>query len=143
MYDYERLAYGAGPPIGLGALLASAQKLGKAADGYIAPTSTCIEPVGVPYLREFYGKHGKELFTIGMQAHELCWANATPAALSNDRVKSFLDRAVSEYGKKSVLYISFGCAQCILHRSSDSLHVVLSSDRSSSRLPRRSSSRHL
>ncbi|KAJ7915914.1 hypothetical protein B0H13DRAFT_2452303 [Mycena leptocephala] len=96
MYDYERLA---------------AQKLGKAADGYIATTSTCVEPVGVPYLREFYGTHGKELFTIGMQAHELCWANATPAVLSNERVKSFLDRAVSEYGKKSVLYISFGCAR--------------------------------
>ncbi|KAJ7915931.1 hypothetical protein B0H13DRAFT_2452325 [Mycena leptocephala] len=108
MYDYERHAYGAGPPTGFGALLSSAQKLGKAADGYIATTSTCIEPVGVPYLREFYGKHGKELFTIGMQAHELCWANATPAVLSNERVKYFLDRAVSEYGKKSVLYISFG-----------------------------------
>ncbi|KAJ7915915.1 hypothetical protein B0H13DRAFT_2270159 [Mycena leptocephala] len=108
MYDYERHAYGAGPPTGLGALLSSAQKLGKAADGYIATTSTCVEPVGVPYLREFYGTHGKELFTIGMQAHELCWANATPAVLSNERVKSFLDRTVGEYGKKSVLYISFG-----------------------------------
>ncbi|KAJ7819978.1 hypothetical protein B0H13DRAFT_2452442 [Mycena leptocephala] len=108
MYDYERHAYGAGPPIGMGMLLSTAQKLGKAVDGYIATTSTCIEPVGVPYLREFYGKHGKELFTIGMQAHELCWANTTPAVLSNERVKSFLDRAVSEYGKKSVLYISFG-----------------------------------
>ncbi|KAJ7859105.1 hypothetical protein B0H13DRAFT_1129628 [Mycena leptocephala] len=108
MYDYERQAYGAGPPVGVGALLQISQQLGKAADGFIATTSTCVEPVGVPHVREFYGKRGKELFTIGMQAHEFCWANATPVPLSNERVKSFLDRAVGKYGKKSVLYISFG-----------------------------------
>ncbi|KAJ7915910.1 hypothetical protein B0H13DRAFT_1999169 [Mycena leptocephala] len=85
MYDYERQAYGAGPPVGVGALLQISQQLGKAADGFIATTSTCVEPFGVPHLREFYGKRGKELFTIGMQAHEF-W----------------------KYGKKSVLYISFG-----------------------------------
>jgi hypothetical protein len=77
----------------------------------LPPPAPASSPSGVPYRRGFYGKHGKELFTIGMQAHELCWANATPAVLSNERVKSFLDRAVSEYGKKSVLYISFGCAR--------------------------------
>ncbi|KAJ6587991.1 hypothetical protein B0H19DRAFT_196855 [Mycena capillaripes] len=108
MYDHERHACAAGPPVGMGMLLTTAQKLAKAADGYIATTSSCLEPVGVPYCREFYKTRGKELFTIGMQAHELCWSDATPVSPSDERVRSFLDRAVSQHGKKSVLYISFG-----------------------------------
>ncbi|KAF7343212.1 hypothetical protein MVEN_01752500 [Mycena venus] len=98
MYDHERHAYAAGPP-----------KLGKAADGFIAVTSSCLEPVGIPYCRDLLKKRGQELFTIGMQAHELCWTNSSsPVALSDERAGSFLDNAVSQYGKKSVLYISFG-----------------------------------
>jgi hypothetical protein len=143
MYDYERQAYGAGPPVGVGALLQISQQLGKAADGFIATTSTCVEPIGVPHVREFYGKRGKELFTIGMQAHEFCWANATPVPLSNERVKSFLDRAVGKYGKKSVLYISFGFARALLIPRIPYLHVIFRPDRSTSRLPRRSSSKRL
>ncbi|KAF7343213.1 hypothetical protein MVEN_01752600 [Mycena venus] len=109
MYDHERHAYAAGPLVGVGALLMTAQKLGKAADGFIAVTSSCLEPVGIPYCRDLLKKRGQELFTIGMQAHELCWTNSSsPVAPSNERVRSFLDNAVSQYGKKSVLYISFG-----------------------------------
>ncbi|KAJ7654102.1 hypothetical protein DFH06DRAFT_993959, partial [Mycena polygramma] len=108
MYDYERHAYAGGPPAGLGMVISIAQKLGKAADGYIASASSCLEPVGVPYCREFLKKEGKELFAIGMQAHELSWSSDA-VAISNERVKAFLDGAVSQYyGEESVLYISFG-----------------------------------
>ncbi|KAF7333107.1 hypothetical protein MVEN_02376100 [Mycena venus] len=108
MYDHERHAYAAGP-LGIGALLVTAQKLGKVADGFIAVTSSCLEPVGIPYCRDLLKKRNQELFTIGMQAHELCWTNSsTPVAPSDERVRSFLDSAVSQYGKKSILYISFG-----------------------------------
>ncbi|KAJ6549741.1 hypothetical protein B0H19DRAFT_952285, partial [Mycena capillaripes] len=108
MYDYERFAYAAGPPTDMGLMLPTAQKLANAVDGFIVVASTCIEPIGVPYCREFYKKRGQELFTIGMQAHELSWSTAAGVAPSDERVRSFLDRAVSQYGKKSVLYISFG-----------------------------------
>ncbi|KAJ7612399.1 hypothetical protein DFH06DRAFT_1015413, partial [Mycena polygramma] len=108
MYDYERHAYAAGPPVGLGMVMSIAQKLGKAADGYIASASSCLEPVGVPYCREFLKKEGKELFAIGIQSHELSWSSGAAVAISNERVQAFLDRAVSQYGVKSVLYISFG-----------------------------------
>jgi hypothetical protein len=66
--------------------------------------------VGVPYCRELYTKRGQELFAVGMQAHELCWTDSDSATVvpSDERVRSFLDRAVREYGLKSVLYISFG-----------------------------------
>ncbi|KAJ7328809.1 hypothetical protein DFH08DRAFT_709377 [Mycena albidolilacea] len=108
MYDYERVAYASGPPEGIAQLLVAAQTLAKFADGYLVPTATCIEPVGVPYCREFYKKRGQELFTVGLQAHELCWSDAAPVAPTNTVVKSFLDNAVSQHGAKSVLYISFG-----------------------------------
>ncbi|KAJ6502850.1 hypothetical protein C8R47DRAFT_1251687 [Mycena vitilis] len=108
MYDYERHAYAAGPPAGLGMVISTAQKLGQAADGYIAVASLCMEPIGVPYCREFLKKDGKELFTIGMQAHELSWSGGSVLEISNERVQAFLDGAVSQYGEKSVLYISFG-----------------------------------
>ncbi|KAJ7677018.1 hypothetical protein DFH06DRAFT_1169531 [Mycena polygramma] len=107
MYDYERHAYAAGPPAGLGMVISTAQKLGQAADGYIAVASSCMEPIGVPYCREFLKKEGKELFAVGMQAHELSWSGDA-GTISNERVQAFLDRAVSQYGEKSVLYISFG-----------------------------------
>ncbi|KAJ7262401.1 hypothetical protein C8J57DRAFT_1334886 [Mycena rebaudengoi] len=106
MYDHERHPYAAGPPLSV--ILTQAQMLAKVVDGYIATTSLCLEPVGIPYCREFYKKRGQELFTIGMQAHELCWTDAPTIAPSNERIKSFLDDAVSQHGPKSVLYISFG-----------------------------------
>lgn len=114
MYDYERVAYASGPPEGIAQLLVAAQTLAKFADGYLVPTATCIEPVGVPYCREFYKKRGQELFTVGLQAHELCWSDAAPVAPTNTVVKSFLDNAVSQHGAKSVLYISFGCVSLLL-----------------------------
>ncbi|KAJ6545246.1 hypothetical protein B0H19DRAFT_1075590 [Mycena capillaripes] len=61
MYDYERFPYAAGPPLDMGVMLATAQKLAKAVDGYIAVASSCVEPVGVPYCREFHKKRGQEL----------------------------------------------------------------------------------
>ncbi|KAF8184364.1 hypothetical protein K438DRAFT_2020389 [Mycena galopus ATCC 62051] len=86
------------------------QKLARAVDAFIITTSHCLEPVGVPYCRELYTKRGQELFAVGMQAHELCWTDSDSATVvpSDERVRSFLDRAVREYGLKSVLYISFG-----------------------------------
>ncbi|KAJ7436042.1 hypothetical protein FB451DRAFT_1108995 [Mycena latifolia] len=108
MYDYERVAWGAGAPEGIAKLFATAFKLDKLVDGHIVPTNICIEPVGVPYCREFYQKRGQELFTIGMQAHELCWTDAAPTPPTNDVVRSFLDEAVAKHGARSVLYISFG-----------------------------------
>ncbi|KAJ6596327.1 hypothetical protein DFH09DRAFT_129897 [Mycena vulgaris] len=108
MYDHERVAHAAGTMPGMGGLLVAAQKLAKVADGYIVPTALCFEPIAVPYCRNFYQKRGQELFTIGMQAHELCWADVDPLPPNNEVVRSFLDNALSQYGPKSVLYISFG-----------------------------------
>ncbi|KAJ7734357.1 hypothetical protein DFH07DRAFT_754405, partial [Mycena maculata] len=108
MYDHERMAHGAGPPEGMPQIMAAAQKFAKVADGYIVPTATCIEPVGVPQCRKLYRTLRQELFTVGMQTHELCWSDAAPSPPTNSTVKTFLDKAVSQYGPKSVLYISFG-----------------------------------
>ncbi|KAJ6569791.1 hypothetical protein DFH09DRAFT_1033577 [Mycena vulgaris] len=108
MYDYERLAYAAGLTPGFAPLFVSGQDFAKVADGYIVPTALCIEPVGVPQCRDFYEKRGQELFTVGLQSHELCWIDASPVAPTNEVVKSFLDDAMRQYGPKSVLYISFG-----------------------------------
>ncbi|KAF7350270.1 hypothetical protein MVEN_01331000 [Mycena venus] len=108
MYDHELIAHGAGPPNGLGHRLAAAQKLAKVADGYIVPTTVCVEPVGVPYCKEFYKKRGQELFTVGVQAHDLFWSDETPVLIANGQVKTFLDNAVNQYGSRSALYISFG-----------------------------------
>ncbi|KAJ7724603.1 hypothetical protein DFH07DRAFT_262953 [Mycena maculata] len=108
MYDYERLAHGAGPAEGVGQIIAGAQKFARAVDGFIATTSLCIEPVGVPYCSDMYRKLGQELFTVGLQAHEHCWSDAARIPPTNVVVKTFLDNAVSQYGPKSVLYISFG-----------------------------------
>ncbi|KAJ6575656.1 hypothetical protein DFH09DRAFT_915334 [Mycena vulgaris] len=107
IYDHERVAYGAGATA-MAQFMVSAQALAKVADGYFAPTATCLEPVGVPYCREHYQKLGQEIFTVGPQAHELCWSDAPPAPPANALIRSFLDHAVSQYGAKSVLYISFG-----------------------------------
>ncbi|KAK7007561.1 hypothetical protein R3P38DRAFT_3325130 [Favolaschia claudopus] len=107
MYDYERQAYGSGPPFSA-PVIVPAQKLAKAVDGFLVATSQSFEPVGVPFCRDFYGKRGQELFVVGMQAHELCWEDAVGVAPTDERVKSFLDEAVKEYGPKSVLFISFG-----------------------------------
>ncbi|KAJ6534594.1 hypothetical protein DFH09DRAFT_1284111 [Mycena vulgaris] len=107
MYDHELMAYAAGPPSGA-AVYVSAQKLAKFVDGYIVPSGVCLEPVGVPYCRDFYQKRGQELFTVGMQVHELGWTDASPAPPTNTVVKSFLESSVNKYGARSVLYISFG-----------------------------------
>jgi hypothetical protein len=110
MYDHECHPYAAGPALLMGAAVADAQRLAKTVDGFIATTSSCVEPGGVPYCRELYKKRGQAFFTIGMQAHPRCWENDVRVTPSDQRVRSFLDSAVHQYGKKSVLYISFGCA---------------------------------
>jgi hypothetical protein len=113
MYDHECRPYAAGPALLMGAAVADAQRLAKTVDGFIATTSSCIEPMGVPYCRELYEKRGQKLFTIGMQAHPCCWENDVRVTPSDGRVRSFLDSAVRQYGRKSVLYISFGCVLLI------------------------------
>ncbi|KAJ7916626.1 hypothetical protein B0H13DRAFT_2323241 [Mycena leptocephala] len=102
--SHSRLA----PPAGVAPILVSAQKLAKLVDGILVPSSTCIEPVGAPQCREFHRVRGQELFTVGLQANELCWTDASSDGLTNEVVKSFLDGALQKYGHKSVLYISFG-----------------------------------
>ncbi|KAJ7174026.1 hypothetical protein C8R43DRAFT_1102548 [Mycena crocata] len=106
MYDHERVAYAAGS--GLAEVLCGGQTLAKFVDGYISPTATCVEPVGVPYSREYYKKLGQEVFTVGMQAHELCWTAAAAVSPKNEIVKSFLDTVLAQHGPGSALYISFG-----------------------------------
>ncbi|KAJ7436856.1 hypothetical protein FB451DRAFT_1453522 [Mycena latifolia] len=108
MYDYERVAYAAGMPDGIAQVLVRAQKFAKLADGYIVPTTACIEPVGMSHCRELIQKREQELFTVGPQAHELCWTDTASPAPTNEVVRSFLDDARAKYGAGSVLYISFG-----------------------------------
>ncbi|KAJ7092889.1 hypothetical protein B0H15DRAFT_905496 [Mycena belliarum] len=108
MYDYERVSFSdeMPPAPGMAHLFIAAQKFGKLADGYITPTATCLEPVGVPQCRELYAAQGKNLFTIGVQAHELCWTEdlPSPPPITNETVKAFLKNRPP----RSVLYISFG-----------------------------------
>ncbi|KAJ7806641.1 hypothetical protein B0H14DRAFT_3767620 [Mycena olivaceomarginata] len=118
MYDHERVAYASGPADIFGVLLGSAQRLAKLVDGYIIPSGTYFEPVGVPYCREYYKKRGQELFTVGLQTHELAYADGARIAPSNERVRAFLEDAASKYGPQSVLYISFG------YVSIDAVHVL-------------------
>lgn len=118
MYDHERVAYASGPADIFGVLLGSAQRLAKLVDGYIIPSGTYFEPVGVPYCREYYKKRGQELFTVGLQTHELAYADSARIAPSNERVRAFLEDAATKYGPQSVLYISFG------YVSIDAVHVL-------------------
>ncbi|KAJ7049078.1 hypothetical protein C8F01DRAFT_1266117 [Mycena amicta] len=109
MYDYERVAHAAGPDVANWAVLTSGQKLAKVADGYIIPSGVFLEPVGVPYLREFYKAKGQELFTVGLQTHEKYFEqNVARNPITNEPVREFLDDAYAKYGKNSALYISFG-----------------------------------
>ncbi|KAJ7683434.1 hypothetical protein B0H17DRAFT_1137753 [Mycena rosella] len=106
MYDHERFAYGAPQPAGAVQNFPAHLKFARAVDGYIVPTSVCVEPVGVPYIRDLLQKQGKQLFAVGPQA--LCWMDTAPVVLTQQVVKSFLEDSVTRYGSKSVLYISFG-----------------------------------
>ncbi|KAJ7450900.1 hypothetical protein FB451DRAFT_1566513 [Mycena latifolia] len=107
-YDHERVPYGAGAARGAAPLFVGAQKLAKLVDGFIVPTGACLEPAAVSYSRELFQTRGQELFTVGIQVHELGWDNAAAVPLTNEVVRSFLENAAAEYGPKSVLYISFG-----------------------------------
>jgi hypothetical protein len=107
MYDHEAHAYASGRPLSA-AMLTQAQTLARAVDGFIVPSSTVLEPVGVRFCRELYVKRGQEVFTIGTQVDEECWNGGGAVEPSNETAKAFLDSAVREYGPKSVLYISFG-----------------------------------
>ncbi|KAJ7743914.1 hypothetical protein DFH07DRAFT_890604 [Mycena maculata] len=109
MYDYESVTDSAnGAPDGIAPIVVACRKLGQVANGYIVPTATCLEPVGVPQCRALYQKLGQELFTVGLQVHALAWSDTAPAAPTNELVNSFLEKALTQHGPKSVLYISFG-----------------------------------
>ncbi|KAJ7053057.1 hypothetical protein C8F01DRAFT_1331286 [Mycena amicta] len=111
MYDYERISHavGAGTDVANWTVLTSGQKVAKVADGYIIPSGVFLEPVGVPYLRDFYKAKGQELFTVGLQTHEKYFEqNAARHPITNELVREFLDNAYAKYGKNSALYISFG-----------------------------------
>ncbi|KAJ7688158.1 hypothetical protein B0H17DRAFT_1203165 [Mycena rosella] len=110
VYDHERIGCGAGKIDGAEQILVSMYTLAKAVHGIISTSSTCIEPGAGEYCQELFNKHGQELFTVGLQAHELCWGDAAPVPPTNDAVRSFLDTIESQDGPKSVLYISFGSA---------------------------------
>ena len=138
MYDHERMSHGGGAVPGLAQIMAEAQKLAKVVDGIIVPSSACLEPVALPYCRELYRKRGQEIFAVGPQAHELCWTDAVPPPPTNTAVRTFLDNAVSQYGNKSVLYISFGCVSAL--RSQIGMYVTeFRSGRSTFRLQHRRS----
>ncbi|KAJ7053078.1 hypothetical protein C8F01DRAFT_1261253 [Mycena amicta] len=109
MYDYERVPYTSGPPGPNWIVLTSGQKLAKVVDGYIITSGVFLEPVGVPYLREFYKAKGQELFPVGLQTHEKYFEqNVARNPITNELVRAFLDDAYAKYGKNSALYISFG-----------------------------------
>ncbi|KAJ7073436.1 hypothetical protein B0H15DRAFT_957201 [Mycena belliarum] len=113
MYDYERVGQASGPRApGVSQLFVQAQNFAKYLDGYIVPTSTCLEPVGVPLCREYYQKRGEELFIVGPQA--VCWVDTAPVSPANPLVRSFLEGSLSQFGAKSILYISFGQASIYL-----------------------------
>ncbi|CAK5270148.1 unnamed protein product [Mycena citricolor] len=109
IYDHEHIAQGAGSPRRLAAVLTAAQELGQLSDGFFCPTSNALEPVSVPYAREYYKQRGKELFLVGPQMHDDEWeAPAAGSGPKDERIKKFLEDANKKYGPKSVLYISFG-----------------------------------
>ncbi|CAK5284549.1 unnamed protein product, partial [Mycena citricolor] len=108
MYDYERVGHAAGAPPVLGAVLTGAQMLAKHSDGFICAATKHIEPVGVPYVTEFYRMQGKKLFSVGLSVHEKFWEEDEEERLKEGELKTFMDKALAEHGEKSVLYISFG-----------------------------------
>ncbi|KAK7007571.1 hypothetical protein R3P38DRAFT_3325149 [Favolaschia claudopus] len=99
IYDHERQAYGAGAPFGT-QMFTEAQKLAKHVDGFVVTSSVALEPLGVPYCREFYRGKGQEFFAVGIQADEHCWRteNGRVVTLFNECVKNFLDGAAGKYG---------------------------------------------
>ncbi|KAJ7688152.1 hypothetical protein B0H17DRAFT_1203159 [Mycena rosella] len=105
VYDHERIGCGAGKIEGAEQILVSMYTLAKAVHGIITTSSAYIEPGAVEYCRELFHKRGQELFTVGLQTHELCWGDAAPVPPTNDA-----DTIESQDGPKSVLYISFGSA---------------------------------
>ncbi|KAJ6575672.1 glucosyltransferase [Mycena vulgaris] len=80
IYDHERFAYGVGAKAGA-QMLVSAQTLAKSVDGYF----------------RLYQKCGQEIFTVGPQAHELCWSDAPSVPHTNALISGSIR-----------LYISFG-----------------------------------
>ncbi|KAF7305615.1 hypothetical protein HMN09_00814900 [Mycena chlorophos] len=109
MYDYERLSYAIGPPVMNWPLFPIAYKLATASDGFICASGTFYEPISVPYLREFYQSRKQEIFSVGLLTHERYFADhPNPLLITNERIKTFLDDALSKHGTDSVLYISFG-----------------------------------
>ncbi|CAK5272637.1 unnamed protein product [Mycena citricolor] len=109
IYDYERVAQGAGSLRPFAAVLTSAQRLAQLADGIFCPTSSPLEPTAVAFAREYYKQRGQELFLVGPQMHDDEWeAMSAGPGPSEEKVKTFLDDSRKTYGPKSVLYISFG-----------------------------------
>ncbi|KAF7316042.1 hypothetical protein MIND_00121900 [Mycena indigotica] len=109
MYDYERISLAAGPPVWHWPILTSGQTLAKGVDGFIAATGAYIEPVGVPFLQDYYQKRGQTFFTVGPQTHDKYFKEDPPhEPITNEVVRTFLDSAYATHGENSVLYISFG-----------------------------------
>ncbi|KAJ7436857.1 hypothetical protein FB451DRAFT_1570906 [Mycena latifolia] len=69
-----------------GTMLRPALKFAKLVNGHIVPTTACIESVGMPHCRAFMQKRGQALFTLGMQAHEICWTDAPSPTPTNEFV---------------------------------------------------------
>ncbi|CAK5272298.1 unnamed protein product [Mycena citricolor] len=114
IYDYERVAQGAGSLRPFAAVLTSAQRLAQLADGIFCPTSSPLEPAAVTFAREYYKQRGQELFLVGPQMHDDEWeAMSAGPGPSEEKVKTFLDNSRKTYGPKSVLYISFGDLQLL------------------------------
>ncbi|KAF7313026.1 hypothetical protein MKEN_00987600 [Mycena kentingensis (nom. inval.)] len=118
MYDYEQNAYGAGSgSAGVQwGVMVCAQKLAREVDAIVVTSSPALEPVGLPYLKEWYrqgnglgrGGKGQEMFALGLQTHEAYFADGATLKIMDEKVRAFLDSALGEHGSNSVLYISFG-----------------------------------
>ncbi|KIY44861.1 UDP-Glycosyltransferase/glycogen phosphorylase [Fistulina hepatica ATCC 64428] len=117
MYDYEFHAMADAldhSPTSVGGLFPflgfSSSKLGQVADGFISPTSPVLEPGAANILERNYGK---TYLQVGPQFPTQWWEDGIPKQVQtlspeDKTVLDYLDYCESHYGKKSVIYISFG-----------------------------------
>ncbi|KAM0747437.1 UDP-Glycosyltransferase/glycogen phosphorylase [Meredithblackwellia eburnea MCA 4105] len=108
MYDYETQAQATGPPEGLHHLLIGAQKFIKQSASIVITSNEVLEPVASPLSEQKYEKDGVKAFLVGPQINAGCWDPKQKDDITQEKVKSFLDKSLDTYGEKSVLFISFG-----------------------------------
>ncbi|KAF9270786.1 UDP-Glycosyltransferase/glycogen phosphorylase [Marasmius fiardii PR-910] len=108
MYDYERNPQKV-PEHNRAAhamFLNIAYQFMKASDGVITVSSPVLEKECVEACDDFFASMGKTHFSIGPLSVIPTPSNKGDAV--TEEVLSFLEKAIEEFGEKSVLYISFG-----------------------------------